>query len=1074
MTYAYTEDQLVEQPAIGLFAELGWTTVSAMEEILGPDGTLGRETKGEVVLASRLRAALIKLNPSLPPEAITTAMDDLTRDRSAMSLEAANREVYQLLKEGIKVSIAESEDGSAGTPRSDNSGSVGTPRPTNAGGQATERVRVVDWEHPANNDFLLVSQFSVTGALYTCRPDLVGFVNGLPLVVIELKKPGVPARQAFDDNLKHYKAEIPHLFAFNALLIASNGTDSRVGSLTADWERFFEWKRIEREDEPRRVSLEVMLRGTCDQSRLLDLVENFTLFSEHKAGLTKIIGQNHQFLGVNNAIASMLDARKEGHGRGGVFWQTQGSGKSFSMVFFAQKILRKTAGNWTFVVVTDRVELDQQIATTFKAAGAVSEAEGDECHASSGVHLRELLRGNHRYVFTLVHKFQTSEELCDRSDVIVLTDEAHRSQYDTLAMNMRAALPKAMFVAFTGTPLIAGEERTKEVFGDYVSIYDFQQSVEDGATVPLYYENRTPELQIINPDLNEDVYDVIEAAELDADQEAKLEKQLGRQYHILTRDDRLETVACDIVNHFLGRGFVGKAMVVSIDKATALRMHDKVCSYWAEELARVQKELLGHYALPADRKDELLDRLQVLQSTDMALIVSPGQNEIEQMQKLGLDIEPHRKRMRDSEPGLDEKFKDPEDPLRLVFLCAMWLTGFDAPSCSTIYLDKPMRNHTLMQTIARANRVFPGKHSGVIVDYANVFASLEKALAIYGQGTGGETPVRDKQQLVKDLRQAVAEATVYCSGKGVDLGAMESLPLGDLSRLQFISDAVDALIAPDAVRKEFLAHERLVSTLYRAIKPDPAALEFSARTACLRTIADDIRAQLNPNPVDITEVMGQVEEVLDNSITGVDMPGKPVPLIDLSKVDFEKLRGQLKKSKHRNTDLERLKAAIRAQLEKLILLNRTRTDYLEKFEELVESYNNGSRNIEQILEELLNFAEGLSEEQHRHVREHLSEEELTVFDILTRPGPELSTEEREEVKKVAHQVLVRLKELLGVDWRRQTQARAKVRLAIEDTLDSGLPPTYTRELFSSKCSALFEHVYESYYGEGSGIYAQAS
>ena len=387
----------------------------------------------------------------------------------------------------------------------------------------------------------------------------------------------MPARAAFDEHLMHYKAAIPQVFWFNALLIASNGTDSRVGSLTADWERFFEWKRIEREDEPRRVSLEVMLRGTCDRARLLDLVENFTLFSEHKAGLVKIIGQNHQFLGVN-------------------------------------------------------------------------------------------------------------------------------SQYDTLALNMRAALPKALFLAFTGTPLIAGEERTKDVFGDYVSIYDFQQSVEDGATVPLFYENRTPELQLVNPDLNEDIYNLIEAAELDPDQEAKLERELSRQYHILTRDDRLETVAQDIVRHFLGRGFIGKAMVVSIDKATALKMHDKVRKYWEMEIA-VAKKQLGRYDLTEEKKAELMARLDVLQTTDMALIVSPGQNEIQQMQVRGLNIEPHRKRMNESSPPLDEKFKDADDPLRIVFLCAMWLTGFDAPSCSTVYLDKPMRNHTLMQTIARANRV---------------------------------------------------------------------------------------------------------------------------------------------------------------------------------------------------------------------------------------------------------------------------------------------------------------------------------------------------------------------------------
>ncbi|MHB1308583.1 MAG: type I restriction endonuclease, partial [Limisphaerales bacterium] len=1119
--HAYTEEQLVEQPAIQLFKALGWTTVSALEETFGAHGTLGRETKGEVVLVARLRAALERLNPALPPEAITAAIDELTRDRSAMGLPAANREVYRLLKDGVAVSVADPEappsspallpggEGGAAVPSTSGRGTKGEGRGgdglrRDSGGQRTERVRVIDWENPAAaNDFLLVSQFSVTGALYTCRPDLVGFVNGLPLVVIELKKPGVPARAAFDENLTHYKAEIPQLFWFNALLIASNGTDSRVGSLTADWERFFEWKRIEREDEARRVSLEVMLRGTCDRTRLLDLVENFTLFSEHKAGLIKIIGQNHQFLGVNNAIASMLAARKLGHGRGGVFWQTQGSGKSFSMVFFAQKVLRKLAGNWTFVVVTDRVELDDQIAKTFKATGAVSEAEGDQCHAASGAHLRDLLRGNHRYVFTLIHKFQPEKDraetpsspallpggegsnaqhyrgglryaglverarelrkhqtpaeemawellrdrrfdglkfrrehqinnyiadfycadhrldieldgeihkspevvakdaardamlrslgfkvlrfpnqlvleqpeeflrqiavaleppstsgrgaggeghgqmpvLCDRPDVIVLTDEAHRSQYDTLALNMRAALPKALFLAFTGTPLIAGEERTKDVFGDYVSIYDFQQSVEDGATVPLFYENRTPELQLVNPDLNEDIYNLIEAAELDPEQEANLERELSRQYHILTRDDRLETVAQDIVRHFLGRGFVGKAMVVSIDKATALKMHDKVRKHWAAERERVRKEL-GSYDLAAERKAELLTRLDVLQTTDMALIVSPGQNEIPQMKKLALDIEPHRRRMNESQPPLDEKFKDPEDPLRIVFLCAMWLTGFDAPSCSTVYLDKPMRNHTLMQTIARANRVFPGKHSGMIVDYANVFASLEKALAIYGAGKGGANPVREKAKLVQDLRKAIDAATTFCAIRQVILPAIEQLSVGSMQRLQRINDAVNALISPDPLRREFLGHGRIVNTLYDAVKPDPAALEFAGRVATLTAIADAIRTKLNPNPADITEVMGGIAQLLDASITGVEMPARPTLGMDLSKIDFEALRRRFKESKRPNTDLEVLKAAIRAQLEKLIRLNKTRADFAEKFEELIESYNSGSRNIE--------------------------------------------------------------------------------------------------------------------------------
>lgn len=1057
--HAWTEDQLVEQPAIGLFSELGWQTVSAQEEILGAGGTLGRESKGEVVLAPRLRSALVKLNSALPPEAITAAIDELVRDRSTMSLEAANREVYRLLKDGIPVSIPDRVHG----------------------GQKTERLRVIDWAQPENNDFLLVSQFSVTGALYTCRPDLVGFVNGLPWVVIELKKPGVPARAAFDENLTHYKQQIPQLFWTNALLIASNGTDSRVGSLTADWERWVEWKRIEREDEPRRVSLEVMLRGTCDRGRLLDLVENFTLFSEHKAGLVKIISQNHQFLGVNNAIASMLEARKLGHGRGGVFWQTQGSGKSFSMVFFAQKVLRRITGNWTFVVVTDRVELDEQIAKTFKAVGAVS--DGNPSHATSGAHLRELLSGNNRYVFTLIHKFQTPELLCDRSDVIVLTDEAHRSQYDTLALNMRAALPKAMFMAFTGTPLIAGEERTREVFGDYVSIYDFQQSIEDGATVPLFYENRTPELQLVNPDLNEDIYRLIEDAELDPEQETRLERELARQYHILTRDDRLDTVARDIVSHFLGRGFIGKAMVVSIDKATALRMYGKVRQHWTEETARVQKALgalsyspRGEATPEQAQRDaqvaELKQRLSVLTSTDMAVIVSPGQNEIPQMQKLGLDIEPHRKRMNDSEPGLDEKFKDTTDPLRLVFVCAMWLTGFDAPSCSTVYLDKPMRNHTLMQTIARANRVFPGKHSGVIVDYANVFASLEKALAIYGAGKDGKNPVRDKQKLVEELRKAVADAGRFCAQRGVSLAAIEAPPPGS-SRLLLIEDAINALISPDPLRREFFAQERWVATLYRAVKPDPAALAFTSAVACLTTIADAIRARLNPGPVDISAVMGGINDLLDQSITGHTIRQEGPPVLDLSKINFEALADRFKKAKHKNTEIEVLKAAIRAQLEKMIRLNRTRADFAEKFESLIESYNAGSRSIEGLFEELLKLSRSLNDEEQRHVREQMTEEELVIFDILTRPAPELNSEERAEVKKVARELLAQLKTLLVLNWRQKQQARARLIDSIGQTLDVGLPRAYTPDLYRQKCSAVFEHVYESYPERDAGVYRQS-
>ena len=308
----------------------------------------------------------------------------------------------------------------------------------------------------------------------------------------------------------------------------------------------------------------------------------------------------------------------------------------------------------------------------------------------------------------------------------------------------------------------------------------------------------------------------------------------------------------------------------------------------------------------------------------MALIVSPGQNEIQQMQTLGLNIEPHRKRMVESQPGLDEKFKDTSDPLRLVFVCAMWLTGFDTPSCSTVYLDKPMRNHILMQTIARANRVFPGKHSGTIVDYANVFASLEKALAIYGAGKDGKSPVKDKQLLVEELRNAVVAATAFCAAHGVNLAEIEELAVASMERLSRIADAMNALISPDPLRRKFFGHERLVGTLFRAVKPDPAALEFASCVACLSTLAEAIRAKLNPDPPDIAEVMGEINTLLDASITGMTISDQGPPALDLSMINFEALAQRFKQSKHKNTDLEVLKDAIRAQLERMIQLSPRR------------------------------------------------------------------------------------------------------------------------------------------------------
>ncbi|HSO82228.1 type I restriction endonuclease subunit R [Thiocapsa sp.] len=1051
----YSEDALVEQPAIALLAELGWEPFNAYREFDHGTSTLGRETKAEVILKVRLRQALLDLNPEAPPEAIHGAIEELCRDRSRMSLVAANRDLYHLLKNGVRVALAD--------PDSD--------------GETVLALRVIDWDEPANNDFLLCSQFWVTGEMHTRRVDLVGFVNGLPLLFIELKAVHRRLETAFTGNLRDYKDTVPQLFWLNSLILLSNGSHSRVGSLTAGWEHFAEWKKVDCESEPGRVSLETILRGVCEPGRFLDLVENFTLFQEVSGGTIKLTAKNHQYLGVNNAMDALADIRAR-DGRLGVFWHTQGSGKSISMMFFAQKVLRKVPGNWTFVVVTDRQELDGQIYKHFASAGVVTEGKPQ---AESSKHLRRLLTEDHRYVFTLIHKFRTEKGephpvLSERRDIIVITDEAHRSQYDTLALNMRTALPNAAFLAFTGTPLIVGEEKTRAVFGDYVSVYDFRQSVEDGATVPLYYENRIPELQLVNDQLNADMEALLEAAALDEAQERKLEREFAREYHLITRDDRLEAVAKDLVAHFIGRGFQGKAMMICIDKATAIRMYDKVKRVWGERLAAAEAELAKAAKDPV--RDAILQRVAFLKETDMAVVVSQGQNEIAEMQDKGLDIKPHRKRM--VEEDLETRFKDPEDPFRLVFVCAMWMTGFDVPSCSTLYLDKPMRNHTLMQTIARANRVYPGKVSGLIVDYAGVFRSLEKALAIYGApgstaGGGESTPVEDKSALVAALRQTLAETEALCRGQGADLVAIRAAV--GFERIGLLDDAVEALVGSEEIKRRYLDLAKGVHRLYKAVLPDPQARELGTEVAPVEVIAEKIRALTAP--ADISLVMQQVEELMDRSIATegylIREPGDTSDRwVDLSVIDFEKLAETFKAGRKRTLN-EKLRGSVARKLMAMVRLNRTRMDYLAKFQELIDAYNAGSLNAEEFFKRLVDFARSLDEEERRGVSEQLDDEELALFDLLTRPAIMLTATDRDKVKATARELLATLKAgKLVLDWRKRQQSRAEVRVTIEKVLDVGLPTAYGPDLFDEKTSAVFQHVYDAYYGAGRSVYAEAA
>ncbi len=1066
-------EEALEQATLALFAELGWETVNAYDEVYGETpgaGTggpyLGRETRNEVILRSRLEAALAHLNPDLPPETFQQAIEQLTRDRSAMTLVHANREIYHLLKEGIPATFRDAD-----------------------GEERFERVRVIDWGNPANNDFLLVQQFWVTGDIYTRRADLVGFVNGLPLLFGELKAHHRRVENAYRRNLSDYKDTIPHIFWYNALVILSNGSDSHIGTITSEWEHFSTWKKINSEGEEGIISLDTLVRGTCAPDRFLDIVENSILYQEVRGGLIKIVAMNHQYLGVENAIEAVRQI-EENQGRLGVFWHTQGSGKSFSMIFLSQKILRKLPGNWTFVVVTDRIDLDDQIYKNFARAGVVTEPEV-RVRAQSREHLQQLLREDHRYVFTLIHKFHTERgerypKLSDRSDIIVMTDEAHRSQYDVLAMNMRHALPNAAFIGFTATPLVIGEEKTREVFGDYVSIYNFKQSIEDQATVPLYYENRVPEVQLTNEQLNEDIQRLLEEAELDDAQEAILTREFSREYQVITRDDRLEKVAEDIVDHFINRGYLGKAMVVSIDKLTTVRVFNKVQKYWWYAIEDLRARLAN---ASSEEQAALEAKIAFMEETDMAVVISQEQGEVQKFREKGLDIVPHRRRMMTEE--LDEKFKDPADPFRLVFVCAMWRTGFDVHSCSTIYLDRPMRNHTLMQTIARANRVFGEKVNGLIVDYVGIFRDLQRALAIYGTGPGGEIqpgeePVEDKEALVERLRGAIEEATAFCVERGVDIEPILSSEgfqrialmngavwqLVDAQTQAALDDSVEKIIVNDDLKIKYLALAANVDRLFKAILPDTRAGEFAAKRKVFTVLADKIRA-LRPE-ADISEVMGKVGELLDESVTARSyVIREPGVFYDLSKVDFETLKQRFEQGRKR-TEAEKLRSTINAKLRRLVRLNRSRMNYLEEFQRLIDEYNTGSRNVEEFFDELIEFAQRLNEEEQRAIAENLSEEELAVFDILTRPGPDLTEKEKLEVTRIGRELLDTLKrEKLVLDWRKRQQSRAAVRLAIEETLDK-LPKCYTQQVYQWKCDLVYQHVYDSYYGRGRSVYSLAA
>ncbi len=1038
------------------------------------DGS-GRADKREVLLPARLKAAALRLNPQIPEPVVDRALARLADRRQAMSLVAANREVDGLLRDGIPVNYEDAQ----GRPQQ-------------------EQLRLIDFSAGGvrHNEFLAVSQLWIkcTGPTALAdyrRPDVLLYVNGIPLVFVELKNSNVKLKTAYSDNLTNYKKDIPQLFITNAFCVLSNAVETRLGSLTGQWEHFFGWLRVQDEKEKidraqiaaSGTSLERLVEGLCRPERLLDYVENFVLYHRET---NKILAQNHQFIGVNHALAQFEKRHtRSGAERGklGVFWHTQGSGKSFSMVFYVRKILRKLTGNFSFVVVTDREDLDGQIYRNFLNTGTVKPQ--DVAQPKNSEELRKFLGLNKRLVFTLIQKFRYDKGarypvLSPRKDIVVIVDEAHRTQYKSLAENMRAGLPNASYLAFTGTPLLGRERKTNEWFGDYVSEYTFQQSMEDGATVPLFYQKRVPEMQVQNEDLSEEFYQIIEDENLDEAQQEKLEKRFATEMQVITRDDRLETIARDIVYHFPRRGYLGKGMVVAVDKFTAVKMYDKVQWHWKAEI----KALLGRISQTANEveKQRLKKTVDWMRRVEMAVVISEEAGENEKFATRKLDIQPHRARMNrldDHGHDIEANFKDEVHPLQLVFVCAMWLTGFDAPTVSTLYLDKPMKDHTLMQTIARANRVTPWqingveKRNGEIVDYYNVFRNMKKALRDYAQGEDGldEPPVRDKAALFTLLDDAIEQALAYCAASGIPLRAV--LANGDVfARLGLFNEFANTLLGSDELRRTFYVYENTVSALYEACKPEVLGQDKARTVAALAYLRGVTEALVEQQ--DIDKVAQRVSELLDQSVVVNNAEGfqarefeaqyrivKRGRTWDLSRIDFDKLRQDFGQATYKNIEIADLRGFIAHKLELMLAQNSTRGQFAQRFQQIIDKYNAGGSSTEQYYEELVQFTQEMRAEDARPLREGLSDDELEIFDLLRKDS--MTQAETQKVKLAAKALLHRLRDeppkVLVQDWYKTDQTRRIVRSTVAEVLDRELPlESYDRVLFQTKCDNVFHLV----------------
>ena len=1044
MSKDYSEDQLIQKSAADLLEnELGWTSVMAWDaEVLGETGTLGRKSYHEVLLTRHFCKALKALNPWMTDKQLAEAVERMTERMSSQSLMQINEQKYQYIKDGIPVTR------------------------TKPNGETEEvKAKVIDFASPEKNEFLCVRELWVYGSLYRRRADIVGFVNGIPLLFMELKNHDVEVVDAFNKNYRDYLDTIPQLFHHNAFIMFSNGLEARVGTIDSKWEFFHEWKRLN-EAEAGSIELPTMLRGICKKENFLDLLENFILYDHSDGRTVKILSRNHQYLGVNQAVEKYRNRELE-NGKLGVFWHTQGSGKSYSMLFLAQKIRRKFAGSPTIVVVTDREELNKQISDTFENCGMLGNVKASKFIAQSGEDLITKLKGNPSFIFSLIQKFNKpdAEPIYPDHDIVVISDEAHRTQNGIFADNLMHLLPTANRIGFTGTPLLSNDNITARTFGGYVSIYDFKRAVEDKATVPLYYENRGERLQDLqNPEINEEIATALEqAGDMDASQLAKLEREFAKEVHLLTAKKRLRIVAKDFVRHYSDLWTSGKAMMVSYNKVTCVRMYEYVQEYWQKEIASLEEQIAK--STSQQEVQEMNRKLKWMQETEMAVVVSQEQNEVQTFQKWGLDIIPHRTKMEKRE--LDKEFKDKDNKLRVVFVCAMWLTGFDVKTLSCLYIDKPMKAHTLMQTIARANRVAEGKTNGLIIDYMGIVKALRQALADYTAnpgGEGGNDPTIDKKELIQYVYETIASATAFLNDHEFELKNL--IEADNFFKLFLLKEAANAMCETAEIRKTYCTYATTLLKLWKYLDREDITPEMKQLKDAIEAIYKEL--QKKRKHADITDLSVAINEIVNEHLqidaTMVAELGA-TRRFDISGIDFDLLRREFAKSKEKNLILKDIQDLLQERIAQMLAQNPGRINFYEKYQEIIREYNEEQNrvNIEQTFEELMQLSTQLTEEEKRYVREGFeNDEQLSMYDVLMKDN--LSKEDIKKLKKVAVDLLAKIKDLIETmdhpfDKR---ETKATIIITIRDTLWSELPECYSDESINHYKDAVYNYVSQRY------------